>query len=313
MGATGTGKSTFINLISGSTLRIGDGLESCTDTMSATAPFDFQGRKVVLFDTPGFDDTTKSDTDILKMIAIFLTTYHQDGVKLAGVIYMYNINGVRMSGIATRNFRMFRKLCGDESLKNVVIVTNFWSQVDHAQGTARETELCTNDKFFKPVLDMHAKLLRHNGTRVGASTIIEGIMGNHPIALRIQDEILVEQKSLLETAAGTELNHELKEQALKHAKELEEIREEMRTAIEERDEKSRRELETAETKLNEDVRRVRIELQELAATHSEEMKKLEEKLEADNLSNAKRDELQKLIADLLKRNILKRLLNSVPR
>jgi hypothetical protein len=32
------------------------------------------GRRVVLIDTPGFDDTTRSDTDVLKFIAAFLET-----------------------------------------------------------------------------------------------------------------------------------------------------------------------------------------------------------------------------------------------
>jgi predicted GTPase len=33
-----------------------------------------KGRPVTLIDTPGFDDTTKSDSDILRMIAAFLAT-----------------------------------------------------------------------------------------------------------------------------------------------------------------------------------------------------------------------------------------------
>jgi predicted GTPase len=37
-------------------------------------PFELDGRSITLIDTPGFDDTTKSDTDILKMIAGFLQT-----------------------------------------------------------------------------------------------------------------------------------------------------------------------------------------------------------------------------------------------
>jgi predicted GTPase len=72
MGATGSGKSAFINLASGSKLHVGESLESCTDQVNATAPFQFEGRRVVLVDTPGFDDTTKSDTDILLMISKYL-------------------------------------------------------------------------------------------------------------------------------------------------------------------------------------------------------------------------------------------------
>ena len=34
--------------------------------------FDLDGRRVVLVDTPGFDDTTLSDKDVLTTIAAFL-------------------------------------------------------------------------------------------------------------------------------------------------------------------------------------------------------------------------------------------------
>jgi hypothetical protein len=37
-------------------------------------PFELDGRRITLIDTPGFDDTRKSDTDVLKMIAAFLAT-----------------------------------------------------------------------------------------------------------------------------------------------------------------------------------------------------------------------------------------------
>ena len=92
MGATGSGKTSvsreyppvtirsllgcpqFINLASRSSLRIGLGLESSTTEVQLTDEFSLDGRKVILIDTPGFDDTFKSDTDILEMIAAFLAT-----------------------------------------------------------------------------------------------------------------------------------------------------------------------------------------------------------------------------------------------
>jgi hypothetical protein len=61
----------FVNLISGSNLGVGSGLKSCTDNVQ-TVDFTLDGRRVVLIDTPGFDDTTLSDTDVLNMIAAFL-------------------------------------------------------------------------------------------------------------------------------------------------------------------------------------------------------------------------------------------------
>ena len=46
----------------------------CVDEVQLVDEFALTGRRVVLIDIPGFDDTTKSDTDVLKMIADFLAT-----------------------------------------------------------------------------------------------------------------------------------------------------------------------------------------------------------------------------------------------
>jgi putative ribosome biogenesis GTPase RsgA len=64
----------FINLASGSDLRISEGLESCTHAVDVARAFELGGRQVVLIDTPGFDDTNRSDTEILDTIAAFLGT-----------------------------------------------------------------------------------------------------------------------------------------------------------------------------------------------------------------------------------------------
>ena len=47
-------------------------LESCTSEVQLANEFTLDGRTVSLIDTPGFDDTLKSDTDILRMIAAYL-------------------------------------------------------------------------------------------------------------------------------------------------------------------------------------------------------------------------------------------------
>ena len=50
------------------------GLESCTAEVQLSDVFTLDGREVLLVDTPGFDDTSKSDTEILQTIAAFLAT-----------------------------------------------------------------------------------------------------------------------------------------------------------------------------------------------------------------------------------------------
>jgi len=57
---------------SGSNLPIGTDLASSTAKVQPSDEFTLDGQRVLLVDTPGFDDTYKSDTDILKMIAAFL-------------------------------------------------------------------------------------------------------------------------------------------------------------------------------------------------------------------------------------------------
>ncbi|TFK40443.1 P-loop containing nucleoside triphosphate hydrolase protein, partial [Crucibulum laeve] len=228
MGATGSGKTSFINLVSGSTLRVGRGLQSCTSIVQVSQPFELEGRSITLIDTPGFDDTTKSDADVLRMIAAFLATAYENGKKLAGVIYFHRISDFRMGGISTRNFKLFRELCGESTLHNVVIVTNMWGEVSKEVGEARETELATREMFFKPVLDKGAQLLRHHNSFESGNEILKYLVGNHPLSLRIQRELVDQKKDISQTAAGAELNRELMQQVAKHRQEMRVLQEEMR-------------------------------------------------------------------------------------
>ena len=61
-------------MASGSDLRVGIGLTSCTAKVELADEFILDGRRVILIDTPGFDDTNVSDAEILNMIAVFLAT-----------------------------------------------------------------------------------------------------------------------------------------------------------------------------------------------------------------------------------------------
>jgi len=275
MGATGSGKTTFINLASKSKLRIGRGLESCTSIVQAAAPFQLDGHTVTLVDTPGFDDTHRSDTEILRMIAVYLSTVYENGKKLAGVIYFHRISDFRVGGISRRNFKMFRELCGDDNLKNVLIVTNMWGEINPQVGLARESELGSKDIFFKPAVDKGAQLLRHENTTESAHSIIRQVMKNHPVALQIQQELVDQRKEISETAAGIELNKELREQAERQRREIIELQKEMKEAIRAKDEETRRELEIETKKLQQEMERVQREATNLAENYNAEKARME--------------------------------------
>ncbi|KAF8896190.1 hypothetical protein BD779DRAFT_1494454 [Infundibulicybe gibba] len=183
-------------------------------------------------------------------------------------------NGKKLSGdggISTRNFKMFRELCGEGTLKNVVILTNMWGEVG-------KEELATRDIFFKPVLDKGAQLLRHTRTIESAQNILRYLINNHPLSLKIQREL---------TAAGSELNRELMEQAKKH--------QEMKEAIRTKDEETRKELEIERQKLQTEMSRVQDQSQKLASDYNEEKAKLEKRL--NELTEKARIEQEKTQAE----------------
>ena len=169
---------------------------------------------------------------------------------MSGILYLHRISDPRMGGISRRNFNMFRKLCRDETLRNVLIVTTMWGLVDAQVGEAREEELKTNDIFFKPVLDEGARMARHDNTHQCAQDLVRMIMKNRPQALRIQRELVDERKDITETLVGEELGRERAELVKKHKSELQEIQDEMREALARRDLQTKKELEEHEKKLH---------------------------------------------------------------
>ncbi|KAG2342299.1 hypothetical protein BDR05DRAFT_976483 [Suillus weaverae] len=270
MGVTGSGKSTFINIASGSNLPVSRSLESCTREVQTSRPFVVNGRVVTLIDTPGFDDTTRSDTDVLSMIAAYLSNAYEHGSKLAGVIYMHRISDYRMGGKSKGNFKIFRELCGESSLKNILIVTNMWSEVKPEIGEAREVELASKDKFFKPLLEKGARMLRHDGTLESAHTTLRYLINSHPATLRIQREIVDEHKSIEKTAAGSELRRALDEQADHHKEEIQTLRAQMEAAMEAKHEERRSELQEELEKKQQECERIEQNSQHMAAEFAAE-------------------------------------------
>ena len=155
---------------------------------------------------------------------------------------MYRISDVRMGGTSRRNFRLFRELCGKESLRNVLIVTTMWSGVDPNIGETREQELAMSDDLFKPVLDEGGQLVRHDGREESAQGILRRLIHNDGVPLRIQRELVDEGKLLADTAAGTELSNQLTERLSRLEGEIGKLREEIGQLILARDEKARNEL-----------------------------------------------------------------------
>ncbi|CCM01913.1 uncharacterized protein FIBRA_03984 [Fibroporia radiculosa] len=263
MGPTGAGKTSFINLVSGSKLRIGAGLQSTTDRIQLSRPFQLGQDTITLIDTPGFDDTSKSDVDILTLIANYLELTFKKKQVLTGVIYLHRITDNRMGGIALRNWKMFSHLCGRAALANAAIVLNMWNQVSEVVGNARKTELVSKDIFFKPAIDAGAKVFTHNNTLDSAREILRDLAGKDPKPLSIQIELITERKPVRQTAAGVALLGDLAEKERKHQEQIQELRKGIAEAIRQKDEEDRKDLEEARKRLEDAITRLAAQQQSL--------------------------------------------------
>ncbi|KAH7908669.1 kinase-like domain-containing protein, partial [Hygrophoropsis aurantiaca] len=202
MGPTGTGKSSFINTARRrSSAPVGESLESCTQSVRAYSCLhpDGSGRNVVFVDTPGFDDSHRTDYAILKDIAKWMEETYRHRIKLTGILYLHNIAESRMRGAPMRNKDMFEELCGAGALQNVVLTTTMWDDVAKDVGVRREIQLQT--QFWGAAMAYGCRSTRFSYTFQSAWEIVGMFDDVVPQALQLQTQIVDEKKPLHETSA----------------------------------------------------------------------------------------------------------------
>jgi len=213
MGPTGAGKSNIIDtLTSQPGRRSGSALASCTKQIQAVRVYEHPkyANRLVLVDTPGFDDTEKSDVEILQMISDWLKKTYKKSIKLAGIVYLHKITENRMAGAPHRNLRMFAQLCGDQGLKNVILVTTMWDTIKTWTGAQREHDLRRN--YWSLMMEKGALVARFRNTPQTAWKIIDMIIQESTTEVLLLQEELVDLKLRLnETKAGIMLYSNLQE------------------------------------------------------------------------------------------------------
>lgn len=117
---------------------------------------------LVLVDTPGFDDSTLSDFEILRAISDWLDNTLEEGRRLNGLIYLHPIHQTRMAGSAVRALRVFQRICGEDNYQNVILATTFWNKIEHCEheGVEREGRMMASEGFWKTMKDAGAQTIR---------------------------------------------------------------------------------------------------------------------------------------------------------
>jgi len=208
MGPTGAGKSTFINHATRQGGQgIGHSLKSQTSEIRAVRckhPVDQSS--VVFVDTPGFDDTHRSDIEILSQIAGWFVKLCKEHVPLAAIVYLHRISDNRMAGSPLKNLQMFASMCGQQAMPSVVLGTTMWNEVNKGTGERREAELKTN--FWKDMIEQDCRVERFHDSYESAWEMI-GKLPPASEGVILSTEIVHDKKNLNETAAGVKLNEEL--------------------------------------------------------------------------------------------------------
>lgn len=182
---------------------------------------------MALIDTPGFDDTYRSDTEVLQDVTYFLGQVYMQKLELAGIIYLHRITDNRLGGSALRNLNMFQALCGDVDMSHVVLAMSMWDTLQDDKSRERavelETDLRTN--YWADMLEFDSHTFRHDNTwesELKIANYLLSLPGN--LVLKIQREMVDEKRQLWQTRAGEQLQKELVEERAKHARDLEAAR-----------------------------------------------------------------------------------------
>ena len=316
MGVTGVGKSTFISQLSDRPVKIGHNMDACKQSFetrfkakSLVLSLNCLGTQqvevfhckydafsVYLVDTPGFDDTNRSDTEVLREIATWLTTSFSRRVQLDGIMYLHRITDTRLQGSARKNLSMFKKLCGADALKNVILTTTMWELVSPAEGERREEELTKTTDFWGYMVQNGSQVVRHQNTAVSARQLIrlyvsrkKALVGKK-VTLEIQKEMVIEKKTLDDTAAGQEIDGEIAVERERLQIRLQQARKEMQKALEKKDQAKSKAVQQYQDEMKKQL--------DAAAQQQEQLK-----VSMENLFNQKNRQLQRMLNDQIQQTL----------
>ena len=107
-----------------------------------------------------------------------------------------------MGGSPLKHLKMFQKLCGDEALKNVVLVTTMWGEVGEEEGSNRENELTT--KYWNTMIESGSHTSRFYNDTKSALDIVSQFQDAR-CAVLLQKELVDMHLELAETSAARTL------------------------------------------------------------------------------------------------------------
>jgi hypothetical protein len=147
------------------------------------------GTSVFLIDTPGFDDSKRSDGDIILEISKSLSTQVAIGVKLLGVIYLHDITNSRMRGSLKRELEIVKLIIGSHNYKHLLLVTTKWGDgTRKREFEKRQQEL--EDIYWEDLINGGAGVFRFEGTAESGRSIVSQLNDGVDVLLALQAQLV---------------------------------------------------------------------------------------------------------------------------
>lgn len=161
-------------------------------------------KRICLIDTPGFDDTNRSDADTLQEVAFWLVKSYKLGVRLNGIIYLHRITDLRLGGSAVRGLNVFKAMCGADNYHGVTMATTFWDKVDDFdKAHDDQRELLRNPNFWKDFADGRCTIRSLTAGKTSAIELVTAIaQSNKRLTLTMQRQLVDEDLRIHQTDAG---------------------------------------------------------------------------------------------------------------
>ncbi|KAL8924263.1 MAG: hypothetical protein Q9172_002776 [Xanthocarpia lactea] len=279
MGKTGVGKSTFIKAATGLDISTGHHLDSCTALIQI---YPIPNTTTFLLDTPGFDDPSLSDTSVLQSIASCLADISEGllfpnfAAQISGIIFIQAINEPRMTGSMMRNLTILRLLVGEENLEHCVLVTTKWGLEELDVAERREAELIQTRDYWGWFLAEGAVIERYGDSQESAREITRAAAQQGEFVPRLMQEYAIEGIKLYATAAGRAINGDVARARERNEQELEKLRAEYKSAMDDDNAESTAALNAVWLRIEESLKVIDEETEQLRATRSEVQKQLDE-------------------------------------
>ncbi|KAM7194162.1 GTPase IMAP family member 4 [Naviculisporaceae sp. PSN 640] len=212
LGVTGAGKTTFARHASGNTdLKVGHGIYSCTQEPQ-TVTFPLDQRTIVLIDTPGFDDDSRSDVEILEDLAKWMADQgHIKKNQLDGIVLLQPITAHRVGGSERKRTRLLKNILGEDAYQHVIIATTMWEQIKDKDDMKERLKGRCED-LWNDMLARGTRIVNHDNNRESAHKIIRMIIARSENAGKLKpllQQELMKNPLVVETTAGKYTKAEL--------------------------------------------------------------------------------------------------------